>query len=163
MLGEGLISRDQQYQHSSLVEQTVSSYQRMVRSQGLWMSYSHSQPFTNQNFLQLESLMEREKRVRGGSCYYWAGSHYRMFDGTLLSLPASCGHVLVKENRDNIFTITTRSVLRLISLTNPIRSGPWSVTELPPAQSISTLRSRRRSSLSPLTAGSLRSRSMDSP
>ena len=44
----------------------------------------------------------------GGSCYYWAGSHYRMFDGTVLSVPQGCGHVLVSEQRDNIFRIFTR-------------------------------------------------------
>lgn len=107
VLGQGLMSEGRQYDESSVVEQSFSSYQR-VRAQGLWLSYSQSHLLTSQHWAQLESLLGSEAQVRGGSCHLWAGSHYRMFDGTLLSLPPSCGHVLVKEQRDNIFTISTR-------------------------------------------------------
>ena len=111
VLGQGLVSHD--YQQTSLLEQSVevsvSHYQRLVLSEGLWMSFSHPLPLTSQRFSQLESLLSHEAPVRGGSCHYWAGSHYRMFDGTLLSLPPGCGHVLVTEQRDNIFRIYTKS------------------------------------------------------
>ena len=64
VVGEGLISSD--HQHSSVVvEQTVSAYQRVVRSQGLWMSFSHPTPFNTDSFSRLEALMAQEATVRG--------------------------------------------------------------------------------------------------
>ena len=64
VVGEGLMSSD--HQHSSVVvEQTVSAYQRVVRSQGLWMSFSHPTPFNTDSFSRLEALMAQEATVRG--------------------------------------------------------------------------------------------------
>ena len=64
VVGEGLISSH--LQHTSVpLEETVSSYQRVVRSQGLWMSFSHPTPFNTDSFSRLEALMAQDATVTG--------------------------------------------------------------------------------------------------
>ena len=64
VVGEGLVSSH--LQHTSvLLEETVSSYQRVVRSQGLWMSFSRPTPFNTDSFSRLETLMAQDATVTG--------------------------------------------------------------------------------------------------
>ena len=62
--GAGLISSDREQEVSSVLE-TVASYQRVVRSQGLWISFSQPAPVNTDTFSQLEALMAEDVRVTG--------------------------------------------------------------------------------------------------
>ncbi|XP_050302983.1 hemocytin [Anthonomus grandis grandis] len=44
-----------------------------------------------------------------GSCFSWAGTHYKTFDGKVYSFDSQCGHVLVKDSVDNTFSIITQN------------------------------------------------------
>ena len=73
--GTGLISSDHhQHQYTSLLSETetetVSSYQRVVRSQGLWMSFSHPTPVNTDTFSKLEALMAEDSTVTGTNHHF---------------------------------------------------------------------------------------------
>ena len=63
--GAGLIPSD--LQQTTVLEETmtVSSYQRVVRSQGLWMSFSHPTSVNTEHFSQLEALMAQDTTATG--------------------------------------------------------------------------------------------------
>ena len=68
--GTGLMSSDHHQYTSDLGETetmsvSVSSYQRVVRAQGLWMSFSHPTPVNTDTFSKLEALMAQDSTVTG--------------------------------------------------------------------------------------------------
>ena len=124
--GKGLIESSIE-QNVLKSDMSLNEYKQFVRASGLWMSFNQDLSFTDEKFKKLDSLCSsgiNNPRGRqfcplallnllyliivGGSCSYWAGSHYKMLDGTILSLPAGCGHTLVIEPRDNTMKISTR-------------------------------------------------------
>ena len=126
ILGKGLIESSIE-QNVLKSDMSLNEYKQFVRASGLWMSFNQDLSFTDEKFKKLDSLCSsgiNNPRGRqfcplallnllyliivGGSCSYWAGSHYKMLDGTILSLPAGCGHTLVSEPRDNTMKISTR-------------------------------------------------------
>ncbi|XP_016844891.1 hemocytin [Nasonia vitripennis] len=51
--------------------------------------------------------MQRVERIpEAGSCFAWAGVHYKTFDGLIYSFQSSCAYTLLKDTRDGLFTIT---------------------------------------------------------
>ena len=122
-MGKGLVSMEQ-YQQSATPEKNILEYKKIIRASVLWMSFSEYIQFNDVKFLKLDALMSTDanqpqgnwrilmnyfiKKNQGGSCYYWGGSHYKMFDGTIMSLSPGCGHVLVTEPRNNMIKISTR-------------------------------------------------------
>ncbi|XP_059485087.1 hemocytin isoform X2 [Neocloeon triangulifer] len=43
-----------------------------------------------------------------GRCLFWGASHVKTFDGLLLSYQSDCAYTLLKDAKDNIFTINVR-------------------------------------------------------
>ena len=105
-MGQGLV---QNYQHQTNVKWTVTKYRKMVKSHSLWMSFGHETSFQSEEFHKLNSLLAEGSTPMEGSCLYWGGSHYRLFDGTVLSLPKGCSHTLLTEPRDNTMKISTKT------------------------------------------------------
>ena len=104
MFGQGMISTS-----SKLTLEYTSSatqVQQIIRSQGSWISYSHDSALHTQEWKALDALLHDNPEKRRGSCYFWAGSHYRMFDGNLVSLPTGCEHILLMEPRDQTIKIS---------------------------------------------------------
>ena len=81
----------------------------MVKAHSLWMSFGHEASFQSEEFHKLNALLAEGSKPAEGACYYWGGSHYRLFDGTVLSLPKGCRHTLVTEPRDNTIKISTQT------------------------------------------------------
>ncbi|KAL1513261.1 hypothetical protein ABEB36_002690 [Hypothenemus hampei] len=44
-----------------------------------------------------------------GSCFSWGGTHYKTFDGRVFSFTSKCTHVLVKDSRDNAFSVAVQN------------------------------------------------------
>ena len=106
VMGQGLV---QNYQHQTNAKWSISKYRRMVKSHSLWMSFGHEASFQSDEFHKLSSLLTEGSTKTEGSCIYWGGSHYRLFDGTVLSLPKGCSHTLLTEPRDNTLKISTKT------------------------------------------------------
>ena len=105
-MGQGLV---QTYQHQTNAKWSITKYRRMVKSHSLWMSFGHEASFQSEEFHKLSSLLSEGSTPTEGSCFYWGGSHYRLFDGTVLSLPKGCSHTLLTEPRDNTLKISTQT------------------------------------------------------
>lgn len=46
-----------------------------------------------------------EKLPKPGTCFTWAGSHYKTFDGTIFSVNSNCAYTLARDAVDNTFTV----------------------------------------------------------
>ena len=126
VMGQGLVSMDQFQKYTVLKHSSIYEYKRIVRASVMWMSFNEHIQFNDVMFQQLNALMSTDdnqpkgnqtikinnfcstKFIQGGSCFYWGGSHFKMFDGSTFSLSPGCGHVLVTEPRNNMIKISTR-------------------------------------------------------
>ncbi|CAB3386136.1 Hypothetical predicted protein [Cloeon dipterum] len=43
-----------------------------------------------------------------GSCLFWGGSHVKTFDGLLYSYSSECAYTLLKDSKDNTFTVNVK-------------------------------------------------------
>ena len=125
VMGKGLVTLEQ-YRKSRVLNPNIFEYKQIVRASVMWMSFNEHIQFNDVMFQQLNALMSTDdnqpkgnqtikinnfcstKFIQGGSCFYWGGSHFKMFDGSTFSLSPGCGHVLVTEPRNNMIKISTR-------------------------------------------------------
>ncbi|XP_039283049.1 LOW QUALITY PROTEIN: hemocytin [Nilaparvata lugens] len=65
---------------------------------------------TNVGYLDLNKLFVLEKKPPSpGSCSIWGGSHYKTFDGSIVSFKSGCLYTLVSDLKDNKFNVQTQN------------------------------------------------------
>lgn len=52
-------------------------------------------------------IVETSRPPKPKTCFTWGGVHYKTFDDRIYSFDSDCPHVLLREARDDIFTILT--------------------------------------------------------
>ena len=89
MAGQGLIS-SQDHQETLSVSVSVSDYQREVRAQGLWMSFSQPTPLNTDRFSKLEALMAQDAPVTGTKIEF----NFIILNVLVQVVPVTTGQVL---------------------------------------------------------------------
>ena len=182
MAGQGLISsQDHQETISVSVSVSVSDYQREVRAQGLWMSFSQPTPLNTDRFSKLEALMAQDAPVTGTKIEF----NFIILNVLVQVVPVTTGQVLTTGCLTGQFSQFPRGAARSSSASRETTSsgsppggtncqlhlsktdsclteGPQTAILLPVLWSF-ILRLNQRSSLSSLTRAWRRLSLMDSP